>query len=555
MPTFSISRSAVTVLTAWAATGCGGSPTVEFDLLILGGTVIDGTGAASTPADVGIVGDRIVWISTDAPQAFDTLNATGLVVSPGFIDVHSHTIPALIDPERRFNEGVVRQGVTTVVGGPDGGFGPAQIRALTEAIESAGAGTNVAFYVGHNAIRRETMGSDQRRAPNPEELDAMRAMVRDGMELGAVGLSTGLMYEPGMFSETAEVIELAREVAPFGGIYDSHVRNPVHALLESDEEVITIAEGAGIGGKLGHLKAVGLHNEGVSAAVIDLVEEARSRGADIVADQYPYDGAATSPLAGILVIPPDVPGLEALRPLLAERPLTDEGRSVLRGVIADASLLVLLREASENGVDGGFAWLNATGYSSMRVVSSPDYPELVGRYLSELAEERGEQPFDVVLDLIAAASDPVNITLGAIEEDDVRAIMTQPWTMIASDGAYVDGSDSSQGHPRSAGTFARLLGHYVREEGVLPLGEAVRKITSLPADFLGLSDRGRLQVGAAADLAVFDPWTIIDRSDWDHPNRFAEGVVHVLVNGTPVLRDGRMTGVAPGRVLRPASGT
>ena len=247
--------------------------------------------------------------------------------------------------------------------------------------------------------------------------------------------------------------------------------------------------------------------------------------------------------------------IKIARALLQEQPLSDEARSTLRSVVADASLLALFREASENGVDGGFAWLNATGYSSMRVVSSPDYPELVGHYLSELAEERGEPPFEVVLDLIARASDPVNITLGAIKEDDVRAIMIQPWTMIASDGAYADGSDSSQGHPRSAGTFARLLGHYVREEAVLSLGEAVRKITSLPADFLGLSDRGRLQVGAAADLAVFDPWTIIDRSDWDHPNRFAEGVVHVVVNGAPVLRDSRLTGVASGRVIRPASGT
>ena len=190
----------------------------------------------------------------------------------------------------------------------------------------------------------------------------------------------------------------------------------------------------------------------------------------------------------------------------------------------------------------------------MRITSSADYPELVGLYLSEIAEQRGQDPFDAVADLLAGAGAPVNLTLGAIREHDVRRLMVQPWNMIASDGGYADGSDAPAGHPRSAGTFPRLLGHYARDEGVLSLQAAVRKITSLPADFHGISDRGRLGAGMRADIAVFDPATIIDRSDWDYPQRFADGVVHVLVNGVPVLRDGAMTGAAPGEVVRRETG-
>ena len=527
--------------------GCGGSPPTNLDLLILGGILVDGSGQESSHTNIGVQGDRITWIGEDGAQATDTLDATGLVVAPGFIDVHSHTIPALLEPQRRMNEGVLRQGVTTVVGGPDGGFGPEMIRTVIEALGNNGSGTNVATYIGHNAIRENVMGEDQQRAPNPSEFGIMRTQVREGMELGAVGFSTGLMYEPGMFSETSEVVELAREVAPFGGIYDSHVRNPVHAFVESDQEVVSISEGAEISGKIGHLKAVGLHNEGRINDVIDLVESARSRGVEIVSDQYPYDGAATSSLIGIIVIPSSMTDLEGLR---SSGPVDSEAAARFRSMLVDPSRRTQLKEASENGIDGGFAWLKATGYSSMRIVSSTDYPELVGVYLSELPEE-GQDPFDAVMDLIAGASASVNITLGAITEEDVRTLMIQPWNMIASDGAYADGSEAGRGHPRGAGTFARFLGHYVREEGVLPLEEAIRKITSLPADFLGLMDRGRIEEGYAADLSIFNAETIIDRSDWDYPQRFAEGIVHVLVNGIPVLRDGSLTGQTPGVFLSP----
>lgn len=529
------------------------------DLIIRGGIVVDGSGDAPRAGTVVIADGMIVTVGGAAAdgggaEAFDTIDATGLVVAPGFIDVHNHTPPAIVLPGNHLNEGFIRQGVTTVFGGPDGAFAPAHMRRFSELYATQGIGTNVAFYVGHNGIRNEVMGDDQQRAPTDQELQAMRALVREGMELGAFGLSTGLMYEPGMFSETAEVIALAQEAAAEGGVYDSHVRNPVHDFVGSDREVVEIAEAAGLPGKIGHLKAVGLHNEGVIADIVELVEAARRRGIVIVSDQYPYDGAATASLTGIVVAPPDLEGLDAFRQM-SRQGRTEAGMAELKGALADPGSRARIRQASENGVDGGFAWLKATGYTSMRITSSADYPELVGLYLSEIAEQRGQDPFDAVADLLAGAAAPVNLTLGAIREHDVRRLMVQPWNMIASDGGYADGSDAPAGHPRSAGTFPRLLGHYARDEGVLSLQAAVRKITSLPADFHGISDRGRLGAGMRADIAVFDPATIIDRSDWDYPQRFADGVVHVLVNGVPVLRDGAMTGAAPGEVVRRESGT
>ena len=548
-----MTRRAVVLVAGLLVAACGGDGGTT-DLIIVGGSIVDGSGDVPRAGTVAITGNEIVSVGEgDGTQAADTIDATGLVVAPGFIDVHSHTPPAIADPANRLNEGVIRQGVTLVIGGPDGGFGPSDVRGLAGVYAEQGIGTNVAFYVGHNAVRREVMGDDQQRAPTAEELEAMRALVREGMELGAFGLSTGLMYEPGMFSETDEVIALAEEAAAYGGIYDSHVRNPVHDFVGSDREVVEIAEGAGLPGKIGHLKAVGLHNEGVIADIVALVEGARERGIEIVSDQYPYDGAATASLTGIIVAP-DVEGLDVFR-RMGRQGRTEEGMAQLKASLRNPELRALLREASENGIDGGFAWLKATGYTSMRITSSADYPELVGVYLSEIAEMRSQDPFDAVADLIIGASRPVNLTLGAIREHDVRRLLVQPWNMTASDGGYADGSESPGGHPRSAGTFPRLLGHYVRDEGVLSLEEAVRKITSLPADFHGMSDRGRLAAGMRADVAIFDPATIIDRSDWDHPQRFSEGVIHVLVNGVPVLRDGEMTGAAPGEVVTRESGT
>lgn len=513
------------------------------DLLLTGAEVHDGNGGSPTDLAVRITGDRIVFVGDPARiTATETVDLSGLILAPGFIDAHNHSVPTILEPGRHLNEGFIRQGVTTVFAGPDGSFSPDQIRRVIAGIESQPTGTNVATYVGHNAIRQQIMGSSQA-APTPDEMNAMQALVREGMELGAFGFSTGLMYEPGMFSTTDEVGILAYEVNAFDGVYDSHVRDPVMHFVESHAEAIEIGRRAGIPSKLGHLKSVGLANEGKMQEVIARVEEARATGRLVVSDQYPYDGAATSTLApspgvsdGILVIPAD---------LLGGHPESFDYLAALR----DPKTRALIAQASENGIDGGFAWLKATGYASMRIVDSSDYPDLVGGYLSEIAEERGMAPFDAVAELILGAENPVHITLGAIKEWEVRELLQQPWNMIASDGEYAD-AETPASHPRSTGTFPRLLGHYARDEGVVTLADAIRKITSLPADYHRMTDRGRIAVGQFADLTVFDPQRIADRSTWTEPSLFSDGVIHVLVNGEFVLRDETLTGNASGHFIR-----
>ncbi len=504
----------------------------SFEVLIRNGTVVDGSGKRGIKTDIGVRGDQIVFIGAATNvQANTTIDATDLVVAPGFIDVHSHTEVSIANPDRRWNEGVIRQGVTTVVGGPDGSQSPSQIRRLIAAYEKNGVGTNVAFYVGHNAIRREVIGI-ARRLATPEEIVKMKSLVREGMEMGCVGFSTGLMYEPGMWSNTDEVAELAKAVKPFNGTYDSHVRDPVQRFVESDQEAIEIGRRAAIPVKIAHEKTVGLQNAGKNKVIIKMINDARKTGMEVVTDQYPYDGAATATLAGIIVVPLEM--------------RTDFD---LKAALRDPEKRKQIKQTSENGIQGGFAWLKATGYGAMRITSSKEYPQLIGKYLSDLAKERKMDPFDLVSDLILNADNPVGITLGAIKEEDVRELMIQPWNMIASDGGYSDGKFIDQRHPRSTGTFARVLGHYVREVKLLSLEEAVRKMTSLPADHLGIPERGRIEKGTVADIVVFDPKTIRDRSTWDEPQLLAEGMRHVLVNGEFVLRDGQMTGKAPGKFL------
>lgn len=530
---------------ALAARARGADAGDSLDILITGAQIVDGTGRPAYRGDVGVRAGWIVRVTAEGGlagvSARERIDASGLVLAPGFIDVHSHTVePITGDRRRRLNEGVVRQGVTTVVGGPDGEMGPREMRQAIEALARDGAGTNVALYIGHTAIRKEVLGS-ARRAPSADELARMKALVKEGMELGAAGLSSALMYEPGMFSTTDEVVELAKVVAPYRGIYDSHVRDPMKRLLWSDEECLRIGELAGVAPKIAHEKAMGLENAGKIHDVIRLVNAARARGIEATTDQYPYDGAAVAPLASIVVVPAE----------LRSAPAGFDLKAALR----DPATRRLLKQSSEQGIDGGYVKLKAFGYSSMRITTSADQPMLVGKYLSQLAEERRVDPFDLVAELLLSANRPISITLGGIQEEDVRALLLQPWNMIATDGGYVDSTgDAKAGdrspHPRWTGTFPRVLGHYVREAQLLTLEEAVRKMTSLPADVIGLHDRGRLFEGQAADLVLFDARTIADRSTWEKPTEMPVGVRDVIVGGVVVLRAGRLSGAAPGRYLR-----
>ena len=519
------------------------------DFLIQNGSIIDGLGNPAFDGDLLIRNGKIELVKPgDKVYALKTIDATGLIVSPGFIDVHNHSDQSINDPSKRLNEGFIRQGVTTIVGGPDGNWAPSKLKYFIKKYNSHGIGTNVAFYVGHNGIRSQVMRQDQKRPPTSEELNQMKALVKEGMELGAIGLSTGLMYNPGSYSTTEEVIALAKEVEPYDGIYDSHVRNPVHAFVESHREVIDISTAANITGKLGHLKAVGLHNEGLISEIIKMVESSRADGYNIVSDQYPYDGAQTEILESIIVIPSDMKEAKMIERFWINGQ-QEAAIDLIKSTLSDPEKRALIKETSEQGENDQFAWLKATGYSSMRITNSKDNPELVGKYLSQIADEKNMSGFDLVCELIITSKQPVTITLGGINENDVQTLLVQPWNMIVSDGSYAEQSTESGGHPRSTGTFPRVLGHYVRELNVLSLEEAVRKMTSFPADVIGFKNRGRIKNGLPADIVIFNPKTIIDNSTFEQPNLFSSGVVHVFVNGVPVLQNEVMTKNAPGKYL------
>jgi len=511
------------------------------DFLIQNGTIVDGLGNLPFKGDVLIRNGKMELVKpVENVDALKTLDATGLVVAPGFVDVHNHTDWAMFDSFKRLNEGFIRQGVTTIVGGPDGYSSPSDIRKLIEAYNKQGIGTNVAFYVGHNGIRKEVMKKDQKRAPTVDELNQMKALVKEGMEMGAIGLSTGLMYEPGMYSNTKEVIALAKEVAPFNGIYDSHVRSPVFDWIASNQEVINIGLKANIPAKMGHLKAVGLINAGKPKELIKIVEKARKDGISLVSDQYPYDGAGGSITLRKVVIPSE--DRELSQDFIKDQSIS------LKSFISTKKSKNNVRNFTENGVNGGFSWIKAIGYSSLRIVDSPDFPELVGRFIVEIAQEKNIDPFDLICDLLIDAKRPIQVK-GGILEEDVKTILVQPWNMIASDGAYLEENGPKLGHPRSTGTFPRVLGRYVRDQKILIIEEAIRKMTSFPADFIGFPSRGRIQNGLPADIVIFNPKTIIDLSTYLNPNKFSKGVIHVFVNGALVLQDEKMTGNAPGKYL------
>ena len=511
------------------------------DMLIRGGTIIDGTGAPRQRADVAIKGDRIFAVGSDLHVTPTTvIDAGGKIVAPGLIDAHNHSPPQLATPSLHLNETFIRQGVTTVVGGPDGEVSPADLRRLLEAYHKTGVGTNVAFYVGHNSIRSEVMGKSQDRAPTGAELERMRALVREGMQAGAVGFSTGLMYSPGLFSETDEVVALAREVAPFHGIYESHVRDPHRALLQSDWEAIEIGRQAGIPVDLTHLTTPGRNNRGLMKAVIALVESARHDGIEVVADQYPYTGVAVGSLQEVLNYPQDlhVPAHAA-----------EQVKAALR----DPAKLARIRRETLSGGMRGFSYYKSSGPASILILVCPGCEQYEGKFISEVAAEKQVDGFEAMVGVLLGVHGDVVVSMGGFFEEDLQTLMKQPWTMIASDGAIPIADERT--HPRSTGTFPRVLGHYVRDLHLLTLEDAIRKMTSAPANFLGLKGRGRLEAGAAADIVVFDPQTIADRSTWKSPSVASVGVSDVLINGVPVLAGGSMTGHAPGRYLERGGGT
>jgi N-acyl-D-amino-acid deacylase len=479
----------------------------HFDVLIRNGRVLDGTGNPWLRADLGIDGDRIAAVGNlSSATAGRIIDAHDRFVAPGFIDVHSHAAEGIRNPALRQAQPLIAQGVTTFVANPDGG-GPVDLAAQRAAIEAGHAGPNIALLIGHGSVRTAVMGNATR-APNAEELQRMKDLVRRGMGAGAFGLSSGLFYVPGSFAKTEEVMELAKVAAESGGVYTSHIRDEGNydvGVRASVREVIRIAEEAHTIGIVSHMKALGRDSWGLAPALLQDLEEARARGVQVFADQYPYDASSTS-----------------LRAALAP------------GGVQPTEAVVAENLRRRNGPDA----ILIAFYQSDR--------SLEGKTLADIAKARGVTPVRAAIDIMSAGN--ASIVSFNMSEDDIQAIMRAPFTMASSDGGLV-AVGSGHPHPRDYGAFARRLAVYVRERKVVGLEFAIRSMTSLPASVFGIKDRGLIRAGAFADVIVFDPGLVKDRATYADPQLLADGVSDVLVNGVPVRLDGAFTDALPGRVL------
>jgi N-acyl-D-amino-acid deacylase len=526
-------------------------------VVLRGGTLIDGSGAPPHRADLAVGRDgRIAETGRGIKgRGAREINVDGLAVAPGFIDLHTHCDFTLQAYPRA--DSMVRQGVTTLVVGNcghsafpvGGGVRAGLLRSYSSFLSSdldwswsdaAGfarmlsglpLAVNVALLVGHGTTRVAVMGFEAR-PPTGKELGQMRALVADAMHAGAFGLSTGLIYPPGTYASTDEIVALAKVAASHGGFYSTHMRNEGAGLLAALGEAIEVARRARIPVQISHHKVLGRRNWGLTKASLQLIDEARSRGLDITADQYPYPASSTT--------------LAALLPGWAVAGGTEEMRARLLDPVQRSRIRAEVLAGPPDGTPR-----RDFEPDTFMIASVPaSRPGLVGRTLSQIAAARRAEPADVMLDLLAEHGAGVQVVIFAIGEDDIRRVMSHPEVAVASDGWTLHPGAGGCPHPRSYGTFTRVLGHYVREKGVLTLTEAVRKMTSLPARRLGLADRGMLRPGCMADLAVFDPATVTDRATFTSPHQFCEGVPHVFVNGIQVISYGRDTGLPTGWVLR-----
>ncbi|MDQ7041305.1 MAG: D-aminoacylase [Rhodothermus sp.] len=522
-------------LCLWGITGTVGTqPDTIYTVILEGGTIYDGTGAPPFVADVGLLGDRIVAIGdlTEARAAL-RLNVEGLVVAPGFIDIHSHAVRGGPETSGIFRhplaENYIRQGVTTVFAGQDGSS-PLPIGEFLARFELTPAAINLGLFVGHGSVRRAVMGNENR-APTPNELEQMKALVAQAMEEGAWGLSSGLKYVPGAYAHTEEVIALAQVAARYGGIYITHMRDEGLRVLESVKETIRIGREGGLPAQITHTKIIGPRMWGKSRELLRLVDEALQAGIDVSMDQYPYTASST----GISVLFPSW-ALEGDREALLARLQDPATRRKIKEAV-----LFNLRE-DRGGGDPSRVQLAFCAWDTT----------LNGKNLAQVLQEQGRPvTVEAAAELVLEIQERGGCTgiFHAMSEDDVARIMQHPRTMICSDGGIPDPGVGVP-HPRNYGAFARVLARYVRERSLLTPEVAIHKMTGLPAWRLNLKDRGVLRAGAYADVVVLDLNRMQDHATFTHPHQYAEGIVHVFVNGQAVLLHGKLTGARPGRVLR-----
>jgi N-acyl-D-amino-acid deacylase len=544
-----------------AALLAGGAPAAGqapvYDVVIRGGTIYDGSGGAPFTGDVAIRGDRIAAIAPAlGARGRREIDARGLAVAPGFINMLSWATESLIQDGRSQSD--IRQGVTLEVMGEGWSMGPLteEMKRLAlsrqddirypvawttlgeylEHLERRGIAPNVASFVGAATIRIHELGEGDA-DPDPAQLARMRALVRQAMNEGAMGVGSSLIYAPGNFAETDELVALVSEAGRCGGMYISHMRSEGDHILQSVDELIEIARRANAPAEIYHLKLAGRDNWARYGAVIARIEAARARGLRITADMYTYIAGAT--------------GLDAAMPLWVQAGGREAWIARLRDPAIPARVAAEMRRPGQ-GWENLYYGAGAEGmlFTDFR---NPALRHYAGKTLAEVARLRGTSPEDTIMDLVVEDGSRVGTIYFLMSEDNVRRQVQLPWMSFGSDA----GSLASEGvflnarpHPRSYGNFARLLGRYVRDERLVPLQEAVRRLTSLPAANLGIRERGALRVGYHADLAIFDPATIADRATFEEPHRYAVGMRHVFVNGGQVLADGEPTGATPGRVVR-----
>lgn len=497
----------------------------QYDLIIRGARLLDGMGNPWRYADVAISESRIAAVGDLLlANAEREIDAAGLYLAPGFIDVHSHTAPGLATAELSNARPLLVQGITTVFVNPDGG-GPLDIVEQRERLLRHGLGVNVAQFVSHGSVRDAVLGMEDR-DPSASELDQMKDMVRHGMESGAFGLSSGLYYAPGSYAETEEVIELAKIVAEYGGVYQSHIRDEADyniGVVAAVDEVIRIAREGGLKGIVTHIKVLGPHVWGYSQALVQRIERARADGVEVYADQYPYEASGTSITGALVPRWAQAGGHEAL---LARLDSTETLERFKHDMLAN-----LERR-------GGAARLQFQRHSADTSIE--------GRTLQAVADDRGMAPVDLAVELLKNGGASL-VSFNMLEED-IATFMRQPWTMTSSDGD-ITRMGAGVPHPRWYGTFPRKIRKFVLEDHVVDLETAIRSMTSLSAGVMGLPDRGVIRAGAVADVVVFDLARLRDVATYDDPHHYSEGMVYVVVNGKLAIDDEEFTDVMSGVVL------